>query len=302
VAPRHGGGVVSDLPDIETGKVSFIAYFNAIDQGGVQSIDPEEVTSAAGVQSTTLYDNGVQGTIDMTPHSNGFSNAYGAVEADFRVKSDGWIVAYLPRGEQFGQEVDTDHDDTVDTDPGYPVSRLSGWWRYAPQWMAAGQYDYSASVFRNQDTADGQNHGLARVIDALRQELSNSGSITYSVSDVGLYNYETEASASTVLSAESHSNNGYTDEPYGFSYTSSTTIEKAVACISVFDDSLDYAGGFEGTTLADTRSGVKQQAGVIDLLSRGLMPNSGTEYQHERLTGGGDAETAAVDTTFVQWS
>jgi len=282
---------MSDLPDLDTSQISFLAYFNAIDQGGVQAIDPEEVTSAAGVQSTTLYDNGVEGTIDMTPHSNGFDNVYGTVDTYFRVKSDGWIVAYLPRGEQFGQEVDTDHDKDETTSPGYPVSRLSGWWRYAPQWMGSG------TITGNQYTADGQNHGLARVINALRQELSNSGSISYSASDVGLYNYETEAAASTVLSAVADTNN---NPPFGFSYTSSTTLHKAVACWAVTDDSGSWVGRFNGTGLVDCTDSNEQEAGVIDLLSRGLIPNSGTEYQHEAPNY--DDGAVGVATTFIQWS
>lgn len=98
---------MAELPDIDTSNVSHIAYFNAIDDGGVTTIDPEEVTSAPGIQDYTLYDNGLEGTFNLQETYDDISLADSTVfpEATFRVKSDGWMVVYLDQYANFNRLV-----------------------------------------------------------------------------------------------------------------------------------------------------------------------------------------------------
>jgi hypothetical protein len=294
---------VSDLPDIETGQVSFIAYFNAIDQGGVQSIDPEEVTSDAGIESATLYDNGVDGTYDLTHVSSGFTNDNGPVECQFRVKSDGWMVAYLDQSEEFNQNVLGNAGESG-TYPPYPVdSGVTGWWRLDPQWAGVGE-NYQGGT-----PPDGVNHGLARTINSLRGEFSNSGSISYSASDVGLYNFQySDATAHTLLTSIVENYQGGAGGPWGFSYTGSTTIEAAAMAGGIIADLYDgdLEMSFENTKLVKasdiTNDHPTKGFGVINPVSRGLIPNADTTYEHHMtIKDGGDYRTE-IPTAYLLWS
>lgn len=83
---------MATLPDIDTSQVSFIGYWNAIEQGGVDEAnwDPMDTSSYSNVQTVESYDNGIQG--DVTLPNNGRT-------ARYRVKTDGWVVAWIDRTE-----------------------------------------------------------------------------------------------------------------------------------------------------------------------------------------------------------
>lgn len=78
---------MSDLPDLDTSQVSYISYWNVIDDGGVSSFDPSDVLTDGNIQEYTLYDNGI--------HIDRYSTGWREIQA--RVKSDGWFIAYLDR-------------------------------------------------------------------------------------------------------------------------------------------------------------------------------------------------------------
>jgi hypothetical protein len=279
---------MSDLPDLDTSQISFIAYFNAIDQGGVQSIDPTEVTNHGNVQSYTLYDNGVQGV---------YTTATGR-DCAFRVKEDGWFVAYLNRYENFNNGENGNQDD------------VRGPWDLLNNWV-----DYNS-------TDDITSNSLERCINALKGELSNSGSVTYSASDVGLYDYRHPSAAGiTALSdwGEDYSGSTYSQSP-GFQYTSGTTVHWAAAASSVHAawNDFDNDGGegdvkFNGTQVAYVDNynspdygydGPRTNYGSIDLISRGLIPSADTEYTGQtyfRTVGGNYAGAEGTLTCLLVW-
>lgn len=86
---------MSTLPDLDTSNISFIAFWNAINDGEVSSIDPEEALSDGSIEEYTLYDNGWEGLYSL-------SNRVITV----RVKSDGWFVAYIDRTDNYAQDRD----------------------------------------------------------------------------------------------------------------------------------------------------------------------------------------------------
>lgn len=246
---------MSSLPDINTSGVSFLAYFNAIDQGGAGSISPSEVTTSGRVQNYTLYDNGLSGEF----------NARNGRTITFRVKTDGWFVAYLDRGDNFARNLKND------------VPR--GSWDIFNDWT----YTNSADDFTRNE--------LERCINDLVSELSNSGSVTYNPVDVGLYDYRhPSASVATGLSDYLYMKTQGTNEQtktVDFQYTDDTNLLYAVAtgyAISHYNDFYNtYGNGrteFNGIVMSEHEYDGGEGGGAIDLLSRGEIPSAGTQYGH----------------------
>jgi len=235
---------MSDLPDLDTSRISYLRYWNAIDQGGVSSIDPEEVVSQSNVESYTLYDNGVTGYITLPTGRT----------AEFRVKNDGWFVVYLDRTRNFVQHA---------SDP----SNARGTWDIANNWTDSTSNEALSS-----------GGSLITRLNDLAQELSNYGSITYTAADVGLYNYEyTDATNLTLFSQIDTGNSGKTVTT-GFIRTSGTTrSEHVMWCAgidlqyySLYVTNDDSGNEWHGTS--DTAYT------TYDALAGGDFPNADYEY------------------------
>lgn len=254
---------MATLPDLDTANTGFVAFWNAIDQGGVGSIDPSEALSDNGLAEYTLYDNGFEGQYNL-----GHITSNVAQNVTVRMKTDGWIVAYTDRTNSFA------------TESGSPPI---GYWDIINDWT---DYTSASSITQNL---------LERAINNLRQSLSNSSSMTYNSGDVGLYNYEhSSATNVTLLSGYYHisgqgfdAHYGYT-ETYGFVYTSDTTrlYQAATGRASTGGganrDTTHSRTEFEGVTVSDTSTGAY---GAYDVLTNGTAPNSGTEYTQSNVLG-----------------
>ena len=160
---------MSELPDIDfqSENVEYIAFFNAIQQGDVAQIAPEEMLDNSNLSGYELYDNGWTGRYDD-----------GVRELNVRCKTDGWVVAYLSFEREFGANLD---------------SRPTGPWDLARPWTPAGTNVEPLS--RNR---------LERAIYDLLTDLSNWDLITYSPSAVGLWSpYFSDAEGVTAMSVSS---------------------------------------------------------------------------------------------------
>lgn len=232
---------MSDLPDLSTTQIGYVAYWNAIDQGGVGSIDVSDILSHGNIIDYTLYDNGVTGTFD---------GPIGRT-VNFRAKDDGWMVVYFDRTNDFS------------TRQGSPVR---GYWDIALDWTEA-EYANAATFTHN---------SLSDVINQLRGEFSNSSNMTFNHGDVGLYNYEYSSASATTGMSHCVDRNTSEDAQHGVIYTADTTTHY-YAAIGYGDDS--GAGSatvsFEGIDIA-LQNG---EYGAIDVQARGLAPNADTEYQ-----------------------
>lgn len=252
---------MADLPDIDTSGIAFFAYWNAIDQGGVGSIDPSECLTDGSINSYTTYDNGVQ--IDSYSQSPNRT-----IKA--RVKNDGWIVAWMER---------TTIDLAVNT-----TSTPDGPW------------DVAQNV-HSINNGDVQNNHLERTINSLVSNLSNSGSMTYNTGDVGLYNYEYPSASNT--STFSYTATDYDEyNSGGISYTADTDL---VGAWTVgYRTGIDYNTyvKFDGTNALNVSSD-NNYHGSLDLLANGLLPNSGTEYQMD--VGNVNGNCNAAGDTVIMW-
>jgi len=225
---------MADLPNINTSNIGFIAYWSAINDGGVSSINASEALSDPNIQSYTLYDNGWEAVYSSTTGRN----------ITVRVKQDGWFVAYIDRTNTFTQSAS---------------SKPNGYYDIINNWTNSGSNISAFPV-----------NTLERAIHSLQGGLSNSGSITYNSSDVGLYNYG-YPSTSTVTEMGTQTGGSATS---GFIYTSGVTL------LYVSGQAVGGNVSFEGTTIENNGN-----PSSLDILSSGLIPNSGTEYDMSLSSG-----------------
>jgi len=181
---------MSNLPDLNKSQVSFIAYWNAIDQGGDTDISPSNVANASRVNSMTTYDNGVEGKYEIEPTR----------EANFRVKDDGWMLVWL--------------DQTAEFDT-FRNAHIPGPWDIHRHWNKEIQYG-------NNNTSMVES-SLERALNELRKQLDSSDVHQYSPGDVGLYNYQHPDATGVACYAMAQSDSGSDYSTGTYTYTGSTT-------------------------------------------------------------------------------
>jgi hypothetical protein len=146
---------MSAFPDLGTENIGLCAFWNAVDQSTVDEISPMSATDYSQIVTQELYDNGVQG--ELTIPGNGNTGYY-------RIKSDGWVIAYLPSESEavYG----ADNSDVT------------------------GQID--AIEFWNDHTSDSPSNALESIVNGLVTNLDQSSTITsyYNSSDVGYYSFD----------------------------------------------------------------------------------------------------------------
>lgn len=262
---------MANLPDLDTTSIGFIAYWNAIDQGGLSSVDPDEVLSASSIDNYTLYDNGVEGV---------YTGATGR-NLNFRVKTDGWFVAYFDRTADY----------TTNTTN---LSNHRGPWDVANDWTSG--------------TSEIDTNTLERAINDLSSQLSSSPS--YNKTDVGLYDYERpNVTTVTVLSATASDDTG--SYSFGFSYTSGTTraLHALVGRGTVYDgtnnrDSFGKVISPGSTAVVDAEANGSVSWGSYDLLGNAEASEPATEYEvtHEFVRYDEFANPSdAAHTNFIMW-
>jgi len=177
---------MANLPDLDTSKVSYIAYWNHLDNGASE-ITPMDTTSWGRINNYTLYDNGIEGEWSIPNGDTG----------KFRVKNDGWILTWVPAQESIGPTQSVNNIQT-------PMSVI-GW--------------------QNQGTCStlGQNR-LAKGIQSLRNQLSSSGTSTFNFGDVGLYAYHAQSATNATVLSAARSDEFNSTGDYGWLYTSGTNL------------------------------------------------------------------------------
>jgi len=274
---------MSDIPDLDTTSVGYIAYWNALDHG-IPDIDPIEVTSSGNVGSYTVYDNGVTGDYQLLTGRT----------ASFRVKEDGWMVVYIDDTESLGQGTGNQ-------------SNRYGQFSVANDWSWVN--DETVENI-NAPAVTISNNTLSVAIYRLSQELSNSGSLNFNHSDVGLYNYvESNADTTTLTEAAYIGDFSRSDAlpSYRFSYTGTTDIKKATGTLAIYgwpnrgDAEVDVTWS-DGTVIAQDIGDGDTRYAAMDLLARGMIPNANTEYGHDfNPTYSGYDATFTV-TVHAMWS
>jgi len=239
-----------NLPDLEPTDIGIIAFWNALDHWkgtGTKSIDP---TDCAGVfDSYDVYDNGIQGwkALGSGRHFNA------------RVKSDGWMIAWVDRTNSFAYPSKETSEFGEDAHKGY-YDILWDW------------FAYNANISSTQTT-------LSYLISLLYNALSNKDDFDYSDADVGHYCYEyPDANVMTLLSV-CCSGVSYCSKTGYLQYTEGTTLYYAAVTGAAYIATSYYARvKFDGNTLADV-SYNQRRCGVVDILAEGWMPEPLVSHQ-----------------------
>jgi hypothetical protein len=259
---------MSDLPDLNTSNVGFIAYWNAIDDGGATSIAPEDMLTDGNINSYTLYDNGF--TADYT-------NPINSLPVTVRAKTDGWITAHTTREENysFGSGVSNTFTD------------VRGWYNFA-----TGDED------QENINPDLSQNALERSIYSLQSNLSNTNSFVYSTADVALYNYEypnaTNVTLANVGEVTAGSGGSWpSTKTGGISATSATTLDAAIVFARAENkyQNVEFAGN-----VIVSPDGLNH--GTADLLANNFFDATGTE---KKLTVNLDTYVTRSITAIIIW-
>lgn len=256
---------MADLPDIDTSQVSFLKFWNAIDQGGTADIDPDSALTDTRTVDYTLYDNGWEGTYDYELPELDTLTVGERRQCTVRIKEDGWIVAYLDRttsADTLESSDRTNHKDFYD---------FAGWTK-----------DWTVSAARS---------GLEDAISDLQAELDSAADITYNRADVGVWFYpDTTVTDITTISANTPDNNAE-NRDFDFSHTTETDlVEMWATCAN--RPGVDNGGM--------TLDGVTVQAedvnlwGHRDLLVEGEFPDPGVTWSVAIRDSGANAYTTGA--------
>jgi len=230
------------LPDINTDNVSWIAFWNHLDNGA-SSITPSDATSA--MDSSDSYSNGVEGIITVS-----FSNISN-LDIAVRVKDDGWIIAWLDRTENYYS-----NNSLLNAKHG--------------QQDIFGDHSGSPKGGANDIRTQFQTI-LERRVKELRDALSNSGASTYNASDVSHYNYLHPNATNIDFGYAANSN---ATQDADVSPSASTTIYGGVSYGSAAGDVANV--GVDGSTLANSgETYAKDIAGDGNLASGETMVLNG---------------------------
>jgi len=241
---------MANLPDLNPAEIGIIAFWNALDHWkgtGVQSIDP---TDCIGVFSSyDVYDNGIEGYID--PKAKGWGGT--GRHINVRVKSDGWMVAWIDRTNTFAY-------------PSKPADEFGenahkGYYDILYNWL-----NYNSNISSTQTT-------LSYLISKLYGALSNKADFDYSDEDVGHYCYEyPDANVMTLLSLRTFQNikTGH------IQYTTGTTIYEAQIAASAYHASNRGKCYFDTNELITEENGAYRYASA-DII--GWIPSPLTDYK-----------------------
>lgn len=268
---------MANMSDLDTTGIGIIAFWNALDHWtgpGANEIDPTDCIAI--FSSYDVYDNGIEGYKAL-----GSGRYFHA-----RVKSDGWMVAWIDRTNTFAYPNKAASDFGEDAHKGY-YDILWDW------------IDPGANISSTQTT-------LSYLISLLYNSLSNKTDFTFSDADVGHYCYEyRDANVLTLTSKKLHVGLpwGITVTYEGFiRYTAGTNIYHAAVAASLAAPGSYSSWGkvkFAGNLLIDHQTAGYASANIED-----WMPNPLTDYS-VWLQGFtktiGDTYCSEVESVLILW-
>lgn len=291
---------MAELPDIDTDEVSFIAYWNAIEQGDVPSDDWDatEVTSYGDVSGHSTYDNGVEGSLNFGNSRSG----------NFRAKSDGWLVVTL--------------DDTEEVSKGQ-TNRLNGPWDICKNIQEATHNVYNSDNY-DPPLATLDDNYLKDHIEGLwdntsASDLTNSSMDT---SDIGYYSYLRDNATNITLLSEQIDAAHESDMDRSYFESNSSTMEYesddtihahvVIGAASIYKRNLDYyhtkvsVGGDNSpeTIIADSADTEDTTYGVRFASNIDYAQDPGQSYKHTVWNNGGGSydDTGSQGHQLIYWS
>ena len=195
---------MATLPDLDPANLRHIAFYNYKEEQGLDDSgwSPSDFTAPGRVEEFTLYDNGVEGSYLIGEafrdrEGKGGPNVY----INYRVKDDGWIIAYVDNNDDYYGQTSFGSDSVVDTN--------------AP---AVGAYNYYGIGI-----AKGSDIDRVNIFDVLVSLIEESGYTDPSAPSesignyFGFYSYDNESAANVTLITNPGSD-------ISFSYTDTVTL------------------------------------------------------------------------------
>ena len=261
---------MADLSDLDTAQIGIIAFWNALDHRVVPGIGDVDPTDCIAIfDSYDVYDNGIEGYKAL-----GSGRYFHA-----RVKTDGWMVAWIDRTNTFA----------------YPTKEASEFGEDARK----GYYDILKGWRSSTGNIDAEYTELSGLIRDFYNSLSNSGDFNFSAANVGHYCYEhTLASVLTLMDAQvDHA----TKNSY-LQYTTGTALYYAAVTGVGYNSHgsvlYDFKVIFAGNVLIDDNEQIYKYA-AADILTEGWMPLPLTDYT---LYTYGDLSGKAHGSIILIWS
>ena len=87
---------MATLPDLDTGTISMLAYWNCTDYGFTAPTEITPLVEWGAIREYSTYDNGVEGRARLSRSGGGGEDYY------FRYKTDGWLLAWHDRDTSYG--------------------------------------------------------------------------------------------------------------------------------------------------------------------------------------------------------
>jgi len=258
---------MADLSDLDTSSISICAFYNAISQGGASDIDPSNVTSYSEVSSSTLYDNGIEGTI----------TGQGQKDVSFRVKEDGWVIVWFDRQQTFNQE-ETNAADVV---------------------VVAELMDYQSG-----DTATFPDTQFEDHIRGLVNQLSG---VSFNDSDIQYHDFEYPDATTFSLwghQRRSSSSTNQGEESIGFTRGTGTTPFRLMYAARAFGDSNESGSTYlddPGVYIVRATSSTTEY-GAYDLVANGDVPAEGEKFNVTTAAYSDTSEGEADTTMFSTWA
>lgn len=254
---------MAELPDLDTTEVGILGYWNALDDGA-EEVDPTEVVDWDRLSTYGQYDNGVVGSA-MGESTVVFQDeSWDWREVNFRVKTDGWILAWLDRTNEFAKDLKRGDDE-----------KPSGYYDLIYPW-----------TYPRQDDIRLPESTLSHVISRLG-ELTTPNEHT--PDEVGYYSYEYpdadqittvtqyETELETDAELELVSGVGYAD--------GSTRHYHAVVGSTTDGDGDDGSYGFDlsyaGEEFVSRPSDTYFKYGCMDALAENLVPDDEVLYDNK---------------------
>jgi len=245
---------MADLSDLDTTQIGIIAFWNALDHRAVPGIGDVDPTDCIAIfDSYDVYDNGIEGYKAL-----GSGKYFHA-----RVKTDGWIVAWIDRTNTFAYPNKSAAD--------FGEGAHSGYYDILYNWSTS-----STNISTTYTT-------LSYLLSLLYAALSNSADFTFTASNVGHYCYSHPlASVLTLMDIRlpelpvSESKEGYVQ------YATGTTLYYAAAtglAQSTGTGTINCNVKFAANDLINLTPGWEvKHYGAADILTEGWMPTPLTNY------------------------
>lgn len=255
---------MSNLPDLNTDQISWLAYYNVISQGGANAVEPETCLDYSRIVEYELYDNGFDALV------GGYRNPN---QTRIRMKTDGWVVAYIP-----SRNYQTTGTQSYLSWSELDLQTWEAWWPSTPV------------------------TNLGEIMAELINNLDNSGNINFNHADVGLYDYSEQSADNITHYTEGYGGQDSSiSDSYTIVRGENTTVNRELMLVEPDDDDNGSSVSVDGTRiLGGQDTGGAHGIAAVPLADYNLLPTASGESMEVQLSA--DAYDTISHGYTIHWS